>query len=143
MVIQGEAPDGSRKNIAVGEDGGLATQLTGSNTAEDATIESGASLSGALNLGGRSLVGLKMPAAWTAASLTFEVSQEDADYVPLYWNGAEYTIEAAGGADAGLGVSLEPAAFAGWNYVKIRSGTAGTPVNQGAQRVIKAISRVV
>lgn len=109
------------------------------------TIANGASLSGALalNPGSRQLVGLQMPAAWTAASLTFAVSHDGVTFVPLYWDGAEYTIAAAGGAAASRGVSLEPSAFAGWPYVRVRSGTAGSPVNQGAERTLQVLTRAV
>lgn len=109
------------------------------------SIANGESLSGALSLtpGTRQLVALQMPAAWTAASLTFAVSADGTTYVPLYWDGAEYTILAAGGATTSTGVSLEPAAFAGWAYVKVRSGTSGSAVNQGAARSITVLTRAV
>ena len=125
---------------------GSTVRISGSNAeAQAAVIANGAALSGALDLdgGARSLVGLQLPAAWTAASLTFAVSFDGTTFVPLYWDGAEYTIAAAGGAAASLGVSLEPSAFAGWPFVKVRSGTAGTPVNQGAERTIQAVTRAV
>ena len=114
-------------------------------TPQAAVIASGASLSGAIDLkaGRRTLVALQMPATWTAASLTFAVSHDGTTYVPLYWDGGEYTIEAAGGAAASLGVSLEPSAFAGWPFVKVRSGTAASAVNQAAARTIQAVTRAV
>jgi len=113
---------------------------------QDVVIANGQSLSGTIALGAggeRQLVGLQMPAAWTAASLTFAVSFDGTTFVPLYWDGAEYTILAAGGAAASLGVSLEPSAFAGWPFVRVRSGTSGAPVNQGAERTLKALARAV
>jgi len=114
-------------------------------TPQAAVIPNGTALSGVLDLDGgrRSLVALAMPAAWTAAPITFSVSINNSTFVPLYWDGEEYTILAAGGAAASLGVSLEPSAFAGWPFVKVRSGTAGTPVNQAAERTIQAVTRAV
>ncbi len=41
-----------------------------------ATIPSGQSLSAEVDLGANSLVGIAMPAAWTAADLTFQVSSD-------------------------------------------------------------------
>jgi len=111
-----------------------------------AVIAAAASLSGDVDLGGdgaRQLVGLQLPAAWTAASLTFAVSADGEAYVPLFWGGAEYTVEAAGGAAASSGVSLEPAAFASWPFVRVRSGTAAAPVNQAAERTLQALTRAV
>jgi hypothetical protein len=111
---------------------------------QDVVIDSGASLSSVILVdSARALLALQMPAAWTAASLTFAVSFDGTTFVPLYWDGEEYTILAAGGAAASLGVSLEPSAFAGWPFVRVRSGTSGTPVNQGAERTLKALTRAV
>ena len=125
---------------------GSTVSVAGSITAAAAVIANGESLSAAVALGtggARQLVGIQMPAAWTTASLTFAVSFDGTTYVPLYWDGAEYTILAAGGADASLGVSLEPSAFAGWPFVKVRSGVAATAVNQGAERTLVVLTRAV
>ena len=105
-----------------------------------ATIASGGSLSTVINLGEEynvgiyQVLGVQMPDAWTAASLTFSVSADGETYTPLYWNGELYEVDAAGGSAASLAVSLEPSAFAGWPYVKIRSGNNSVPVNQAADR---------
>lgn len=114
-------------------------------TPQNAVIASGASLTGTVDLdaGRRTLIGIQMPAAWTAASLTFAVSHNGTTFVPLYWNGGEYTILAAGGAAASLGVSLEPSAFAGWPFVRVRSGTAASAVNQAAERTLVVLTRAV
>ena len=110
-----------------------------------AVIANGASQSGILDLDGgeRQITSIQMPAAWTAASLTFLVSHDGVTFVPLYWDGAEYTIAAAGGAAASLGVSLEPSALAGWRFVRVRSGVAATAVNQGAERTLQVLTRAV
>ena len=112
---------------------------------QSAVIANGASLSDTVELGDgvRQLVGIQMPAAWTAASLTFAVSFDGTTFVPLYWDGAEYTVAAAGGAAASLGVSLEPSAFAGWPFVRVRSGTAASAVNQAAERTLQVLTRAV
>ena len=104
-----------------------------------------ASLSNTVNCaGGRSQVtGVQMPAAWTAASLTFAVSYDGTTFVPLHAGGAEYTILAAGGAAAGLGASFDPNVFAGWPFVRIRSGTSGAAVNQLAERTLMVLTRAV
>jgi hypothetical protein len=121
------------------------TPNTGRIWPRGVVIANGESLSALLDLDGgeRQLVAIQMPAAWTAASLTFAVSFDGTTFVPLHWDGAEYTVTAAGGAAASLGVSLEPSAFAGWRFVRVRSGTSGTPVNQGAERTLKALTRAV
>ena len=43
---------------------------------QTATIGTGASLSQQIDLGAMTLVGIVMPASWTAAGLTFQVSAD-------------------------------------------------------------------
>lgn len=105
-------------------------------------ITSGQSLSSALDLStsdqrcGR-LMALVMPAAWTAATLTFQVSADGTDYFNLYdASGNQYEVDAA----ASQAIILPPGDFAGFRYLKIRSGTSGTPVVQAADRTITALT---
>lgn len=94
------------------------------------TILSGAAL-GASFIGDGRLVAIQMPAAWTAANLTFQGSMDGATYCDMYDNsGTEVNIPA--GASQYI---LIPDLKAAW--IKVRSGTTGTPVNQGADRVIQ------
>lgn len=98
-----------------------------------ATIANGASLSDAVQLDGSALVGIVMPATWTAANLTIQASHNDSTYNNVYDElGTEKTIVAA----ASRYISLNPADFAGSDSIKVRSGTAGTPVNQAAARSV-------
>lgn len=109
------------------------------------TIAQGAALSGAVDLYGCSLVGIQMPATWTAASLSFDVSIDGTTYTALYTVSSalaatEYAITSPA---ASYGISLDPAIFAGWRFLKVRSGTAAATVNQAAARVITLIVRPV
>jgi len=107
----------------------------------DAVIANGESTSGTIDARLRQIVGLQMPAAWSTASLTFDGSFDGTTFVPIHHGAGAYTINAAAGAAASLGVSLDPEAFAPWPYVQIRSGVIGTYVNQGAARTIKVFTR--
>lgn len=105
------------------------------------TIASGAALSNGVDLSIHTLVAIAMPVAWTAAGLTFQVKGDDDDeFQDLYDElGEEVTIPAAAGhfiTLAGLIIY-----FAGAEHVKVRSGTAAAPVNQGAARSIKLITK--
>lgn len=105
------------------------------------TIANGASLSGAIDFGSSSLAGILMPATWTAAGLSFAVSTSLAGtYVPL-WNasGSEYIVPSAS-AVASQFIILPLADFLGIQYLKVRSGTAGSAVNQGGERDLILIS---
>lgn len=116
-----------------------------SNLVEAATvtIASGESLSDALELpteGEYALVGIILPTI-TNAAITFAVSQDGSTYVPLYHATAEYTpLSASTGARAS---SLALDAMRAWNFIKVRSGTAASPVNQGADRAITLLLREV
>lgn len=111
----------------------------------EATILSGSSLSDTLDLGEEynpgiyQILAIQMPDAWTTARLSFSVSADGENFVPLYWNGEAYEIDAGGGSAASRGVSVEPSAFVGWPYVKIRSGKKSAEVPQGADRTLKVM----
>lgn len=92
------------------------------------------------------VVGVVMPAAWTAASITLmTVPPLTADPSAATWSdvyerdGTEYEIT----CDAGQHIILPPSELAGIRYLKLRSGTSGTPVAQGATRTITLITRPV
>lgn len=105
-----------------------------SNVNTSLTIANGASQSDAIRLNGSALVGIELPAAWTTANLTLLASNDNSTFNPVYDSaGTEVTITAA----ASRYVVLQPGLFFGMEWLKLRSGTAGTPVNQGADRVIK------
>jgi hypothetical protein len=111
-----------------------------------ATIPNGASVSNAIDSqrGIRSFLGVQMPAGWTAASITFEVSHDSTTWSQLYAPGfGVVTVAAADGAAADLAFSLNPAFFAGWSFVRVRSGTTAAPVTQDAERVLRVLTRAV
>jgi phosphoglycerol transferase MdoB-like AlkP superfamily enzyme len=103
-----------------------------------ATILSGASLSAAVFLGSGALARIDMPAAWTAATLTFQLSPDGVTYRNLYdASGVEYEVQAS----AAYSIAMPVADFQGAQYLKVRSGTAGVPVNQGADRLLTLIAQ--
>lgn len=105
-----------------------------------ATIDNGASLSDAVHVRDQTLVAVAMPASWTAASLTFQASHDGTTYRDVYdAEGTEFEVAAA----ASRWIALDPADFASAAYLKVRSGTTGTPVNQGAERAVTLVFRLV
>lgn len=97
-----------------------------------ATIANGASLSGALDLKSGRVVALAMPAAWTAAVVTFVVSVDaGATYQDLY---DQYGAEVSLTVTQGKTLQLDPAMFLGFTLLKVRSGTSAAAVNQAASR---------
>ncbi len=102
----------------------------GGNITEYQTdIAAGAALSASVELDRRTLVGIIMPAAWTAAVLTMQASGDGSTWHDIYDElGNESTLQVA----AGRAVRVHPAFTRGWAYLRLRSGTGAAPVNQVA-----------
>jgi hypothetical protein len=102
------------------------------------TILSGASITSSIKLGNRIPVGIIIPAAWTAADLTFQTSWDDTTFYDVYGvEGTEIGLDTVAG---GL-CSIDYANLFGIGpYLKIRSGPTALAVNQGADRVLILIA---
>jgi len=106
-------------------------------TFTNVTITNGTSLSPQVDLGNKVLVGIAMPAAWTAADLTFQVSVDGGTtWLNLQNASAEVDYKAA----ASQFVGVDPTFLRGFPSIKVRSGTATTPVAQGADRVLTLVT---
>lgn len=106
------------------------------------TILSGTALSAEVNVNAKRIVGIQMPAAWTAGALTFQAVIAQAAGNPPTPTFGE-VVDSANAAvtvatpAAGTYIALpDTLALVGLGRIKVRSGTSGTPVNQGADRVI-------
>ncbi len=96
-------------------------------------IANGASLSSAVQIRAGLLSVIEMPAAWTAANLTFQSSGDGTNYMNVYDDaGTEVTVT----ADASRRIQLSPSDWAGIQYLKVRSGTSAVAVNQAAERTL-------
>lgn len=91
-------------------------------------ISVSATVSEAVHIGGDySLVGITYPAAWTSASITFQVSLDgDTWYDLLDDSGNEITKTVT----AAQFRELDASEFKTAIWMKIRSGTSGSPVSQ-------------
>jgi hypothetical protein len=116
-------------------DGGVSYVASAAPGVASVTILSGGSLSGAVDLGEQRAHRLALPAGWTAAPITFQVSYDGVGFNDLYTPDGEYIL-ASGVVGVSRSVTLDQAVFYGVRHLKIRSGTAVTPVNQAADRVI-------
>ncbi len=93
-----------------------------------------------IDLAGGTPVAVQMPAAWTAANLTFLAGRAEADMDNLYDSaGTEVNVTAA----ASRYIVLDPQTFHSMRFLRIRSGTAGTPVTQAAARTLYLVVRPV
>ncbi len=91
-------------------------------------------LSPAVDLTSARLAWIGMPAAWTAASLTFRHSPDNGTtWLDVYNSaGVEYTVTAA----ASHTIIIPYADFFGLEWIMIRSGTGASPVAQAADRIL-------
>jgi hypothetical protein len=87
-----------------------------------------------LDLGAARLLAIQMPSAWTATVLTFLASSDGETFAPVYIADIEYSVAVAASRIVMLDFNLY-----GLQYIQLRSGTAGTPVQQAADRTIKLI----
>jgi hypothetical protein len=94
------------------------------------TIANGESLSTRAELGAGRAFAIQMPAAWTAASISFEGSLDGVTFAPVYDDAGD---EIAVAASTSRIVVLD-ARLIGIRYLKVRSGLVGAAVNQGAAR---------
>jgi hypothetical protein len=79
-----------------------------------------------------------IPAEWTAAGLSFLVSDRSGGtFVPLIDSDGTTLVEVP--SVSATGAYTIPAEVFGADSIKLRSQTGGTPVNQGADRVITLI----
>lgn len=108
---------------------------------ESAVIASGASISPSVNLGGLRLFGLVLPAAFTAASLTFQVSFDNGvSWMNMYdASGSEVCVTAS----TSRYIALDPSLYSAVCMIRLRSGTASAPVAQAQDTSITLVLRSI
>lgn len=105
------------------------------------TILSGASVSDAVQVMDSSLIGFIMPAAWTSAALNLEVSMDGTNWATAIYDGSGLAVGSWSTPVAGAAYAVDAVSMLAWRYIRFRSGTSGSPVNQGADRLITAVMR--
>lgn len=111
------------------------------------TIANGQSLSGAFAVGADRIVGIVMPAGWTAANLTLQaaINQDTSNPPVVTWGnvvddaGAELVLATAPDASEYVAIA-DTRPLLGLGVIRLRSGTSGTPVAQGAARTLYLIT---
>ena len=105
-------------------------------------IAAGSSLTDAINLGGLRLFGIVMPAAWTTANLTFQMSPDaGTTWVNILdQNGNE--VLSSGDVSTYVAMNT-PSNFAPVQYLRVRSGSSSVSVAQAAKRTLNLMVRSV
>ena len=102
-----------------------------------ATITSGTALAPAVDMTIYRVFAISMPTTWTAAAITFQASIDGINYFNVVDDtGTEVSITAAASQYI---VLTTPAKMLGARWLKVRSGTSGTPVNQGSTVVVNIV----
>lgn len=102
------------------------------------TIASGQSVSEIQKLNATEIVhAIEMPSQWTAAALSFLAGTVNTSLNSYYRNGNEIALSVA----ANMFHEFDQIGYlAAAKYIQLRSGTAATPVNQGASRAIVVVT---
>jgi hypothetical protein len=112
--------------------------MTASPTVIPATIANGTALTPYIAIAPKTLVGIHLPTTWTAANLSLQASYDGGTTLVEFGNAAGlFAITVPG--TAGEFIGLDPNIFRGVTGIVIRSGTAASPVNQGADRILQVI----
>lgn len=108
-------------------------------TSEDAVIPT-AGTAPAIFTEGRALVGLQMPASWTAAKIGFEVSIDGATFCTVKDNGGAVVQATVAASDYCAAPTATTPVYGPW--IKIKSVDASNAaVVQGAARTVKLLFR--
>lgn len=105
------------------------------------TLTGGSSITDLVDLGGLRLFALVVPSDWATANITFQMSPDGG----TTWanmkdqNGNEIVVT-AGASDC---VLLNPTQFSSLPFLRLRSGTAASPVVQASSRSIQLVLRSV
>jgi hypothetical protein len=110
------------------------------------TFPSGTALSSSIDLRSPDLFGfnpliLITPAAWTAAVITAQLSLDGTTWSDIHLLTGEFTTTGTVLANQAHVFTAYP--FRGMPFVRFRSGTSASPVNQAADRVVTVICGTV
>lgn len=98
------------------------------------TIENGAAVSSGVEIGNAALVGVAMPAGWTAATVGVQASADGQTWLDVKdTSGTEYGLT----ADAGEYIIIPPDDLLGPRYLRLLSGSSDSPVQQEAERKLR------
>ncbi len=99
------------------------------------TITAGATVSNSINLQGRVLIGMNLPAAISGSSMTFQSSNDNVNFNALY-NNENSAISVA--YTQGRNYTISPDYVAGVKFLKLVSNNS-----QAASRAITVITRKI
>ena len=127
--------------VPVSSSAPLPVTVTGARKQTALSIPSGGTVSPAFSLAGTSLVGFFAPPAWTAAALQIQASIDGVNNWGPITDQYGVAVSSWSALTALYPYSVDPVAMLPWSYIRLLSGTVGSPVAQGADRVFTMITR--
>lgn len=111
-----------------------------------ASIPNGTSVSGVVDLLNTALLAFIAPSAWTAAALNIEVSMTGGASASEWVTAGLFDASSTASGNypsltAGAAYAVDTLTLLPFRYVRLRSGTLASPVNQAAQRDFTLITR--
>lgn len=106
-------------------------------------IPNGGSVSQSLELSGTCITGVIMPAAWTTAALTIEVSADASTWIGLVYNSDGTQCNSVAAPAVSSAYAFDLAGMIPYQFIRIRSGTTASPVNQADERTLVVCLREV
>lgn len=99
-----------------------------------AVISPGESVSDTIDLKSDSLLAFVAPTTWSTAALNFEVSVNNLDWNVLGITDPDGTLRSNWSSlTPSMVYTVDAGSLLAWRYVRLRSGTHSSPVNQSAQ----------
>jgi len=142
MLAEGVNPSNGLQAFKADASGNMQVVGSAIRSTTTATIANGASVSGTVDLTDTSLLGFIAPAAWTTAELNIEVSVDNTNWVTAgVLDGSRSNVSRWSAVTAGAAYSVDVVNMLPYRFVRFRSGTAASPVNQGADRAFTVITR--
>jgi hypothetical protein len=134
-----EIKDSSSDTRATVGSQGLQVETRSGYTTKTATIAESGSLSSEVDLEGYIIAQISMPAAWTAASLTFQVATTTGGTFQDLYDDSGNEVTSSASASKVYAQDINITKLAGARFLKIRSGTSASAVAQAAERTITLI----
>lgn len=143
LSVSGVDDGGLKRHLHTDDLGNLYVETRALRTVQTATIANGASVSGTIDLMRTAIVGFVAPAAWTTAALNLEVSTDGSSWSSAVYDAYGSPTGSLSALVAGAAYAVDMVSLLPFRYVRLRSGTSASPVNQAAQRDFKVVTRAL
>lgn len=115
-------------------------------------IPNNQAVSGSIDLGSMNIEAIDVPTNWAGTTITFQSKSNRGSgdgtnsNVEIWRNvyndaGTEVSVTVAANRIVGISAQVMMDALHGLRYIRLRSGTSGTPVNQSPAKIVRLICK--